>query len=111
VEKVSGRPVAGIQIMVTKALNQPSFGRKPVASGEDGTFTVNALEPGKHFLMTVTPTGKTADWITGPVEVVTEPGKTKSGIKVELSKGGLLEVLVTEAVSNKPVEKVPKCWI
>jgi hypothetical protein len=45
------------------------------------------------------------------VEVVTEAGKTKSGIKVELSKGGLLEVLVTEAVSNKPVEKVPKCWI
>jgi protocatechuate 3,4-dioxygenase beta subunit len=105
VEKASGKPVAGIQIMVTKGLNQPSFGRKPVVSGEDGTFSINALGPGKHFLMTVTPTGKTADWITGPVEVVTETGKTKSGIKVELSKGGLLEVVVIEAVSKKPVEK------
>ena len=105
VEKASGKPVADIQIMVTRGLNQPNFGRKPVVSGEDGTFSVNALESGKHFLMTVTPTGKTADWITKPVEVVTETGKTKSGIKVELSKGGLLEVVVIEAVSKKPVEK------
>ena len=105
VEKASGKPVAGIQIMVTRGQNQPNFGRKPVVSGEDGTFSVNALEPGKHILMTVTPTGKTADWITEPVEVVTETGETKSGIKVELSKGGLLEVVVIEAVSKKPVEK------
>ncbi len=105
VEKASGKPVAGIHIMVTRGLNQPSFGRKPVASGEDGTFTVNALEAGKHSLMTVTLTGKTADWITDPVEVVTETGETKTGIKVELTKGGLLEVVVTEAESKKPVEK------
>jgi uncharacterized GH25 family protein len=105
VEKASGRPVAGIHIMVTKGLNQPDFGRKPVVSGEDGAFTVNALEPGKYLLMTVTPTGKTADWVTAPVEVVTETGKTKSDIKVELTKGGLLEVVVTDAASKKPVEK------
>ncbi len=105
VEKASGRPVAGIHIMVTTGLNQPDFGRKPVVSGEDGAFTINALEAGKHLLMTVTPTGKTADWVTEPVEVVIETGKTTSGIKVELTKGGLLEVVVTDAASKKPVEK------
>ena len=49
--------------------------------------------------------GKPADWITEPVEVLTETGKTKSGVKVELSKGGLLEVVITEAVSKQPVEQ------
>jgi len=105
VEKASGKPVAGIKIMVSRGRNQPNFGLKPVVSKEDGTFSANALTAGKHILQIVTPRGKPADWITEPVEVLTETGKTKSGVKVELSKGGLLEVVITEAVSKQPVEQ------
>ncbi len=105
VEKANGKPVAGIQIMVKKGHNQLNFGLKPVISKEDGTFSVNALAPGKHILQTVTPIEGPADWVAEPVEVITEAGKTKSEVKVELSKGGLLEVVVTEAKSKKPVEK------
>ena len=105
VEKASSKPVAGIKIMVSRGRNQPNFGLKPVVSKEDGTFSANALAAGKHILQIVSPRGKPADWITEPVEVLTETGKTKSGVKVELSKGGLLEVVVTEAVSKQPVEQ------
>ena len=105
VEKASGKPVADIKIMVSRGRNQPNFGLKPVVSKEDGTFSANALAGGKHILQIVTPMGKPADWITEPVEVSTETGKTKSDVKVELSKGGLLEVVVTEAVSKQPVEQ------
>jgi len=105
VEKASGKPVADIRIMVSQGRNQPNFGLKPIVSEEDGTFNANALVAGKHVLQIVSPRGKTADWITKPVEVLTETGKTKSGVKVELSKGGLLEVVVTDAVSKQPVEQ------
>jgi len=105
VEKASGKPVADIKIMVSRDRNQPNFGLKPVVSKEDGTFNANALASGKHILQIVTPMGKPADWITEPVEVSTETGKTKSGVKVELSKGGLLEVVITEAVSKQPIEQ------
>lgn len=105
VEKASGKPVAGIKIMVSRDRNQPNFGLKPVVSKEDGTFSANALAGGRHILQIVTPMGKPADWITEPVEVSTETGKTKSGVKVELSKGGLLEVVITEAVSKQPIEQ------
>jgi len=105
VEKASGKPVAGIRIMITPYFNLPNFGLKPVVSKEDGTFSFDALAPGKHILQTLTPIEGPADWIAEPVEVITEAGKTKSGVKVELCKGGLLEVVVTEAESKKPLEK------
>ena len=105
VEKASGKPVAGIRIMITPYFNIPNFGLKPVVSKEDGTFSVNALAPGKHILQTVTQIEGPVDGVAEPVEVITEAGKTKNGVKVELSKGGLLEVVVTEAESKQPVEK------
>ena len=105
VEKESGKPVAGIRIMITPYFKLPNFGLKPVVSRKDGTFSVNALAPGKHILQTVTPIEGPADWVAEPVEVITEAGKTKNGGKVELSKGGLLEVVITEDTSKKPVEK------
>jgi protocatechuate 3,4-dioxygenase beta subunit len=104
VEKASGKPVAGTQIMVTENRIR-HFGLKPVISRKDGTFSFDALAPGKHILQTVTPIEGPADWVAEPVEVITEAGKTKSGVKVELCKGGLLEVVVTEAESKKPLEK------
>ena len=105
VEKASGKPVAGIRIMITPYFNIPNFGLKPVVSKEDGTFSVNALAPGKHILQTLTQIEGPVDWVAEPVEVITEAGKTKNGVKVELSKGGLLEVVVTEDTNKKPVEK------
>lgn len=104
IEKATGKPVAGIRIMATQGQNRPNFGPKPVVSGEDGTFSINALPAGRNIVQLVPKREGLADWVAEPVEVITEPGKTESNVKVELSKGGLLEVVVTEAESKKPVE-------
>jgi hypothetical protein len=103
VEKGTGKPSAGIRIMATKGRNQPDFGLKPVVSAEDGKFTIDALAESTYTVRVVTQAGKEAEWIAEPVEVVTEPGKTTRAVKIELSKGGLLEVVITEAAGNKPV--------
>ncbi len=105
VEKETGKPIAGIRIMAAQSQNRPNFGLEPVVSREDGTFSINALPTGRHILQPVPKRDGLADWVAEPVEVITEPGKTASDVKVELSKGGLLEVVVTEAESKQAVEK------
>jgi hypothetical protein len=77
----------------------------PVVSKEDGTFCIDSLTSGRYMLELVQSREELADWAAEPVEVITEAGKTKSGIKVELSRGGVLEVVVTNAVNKKPVKK------
>ncbi len=106
VEKGTDKPVAGVRLMLVKGRDQPNFGNKPVVSKDDGTFTINSLVPGKHILQLVPTKEGMADWVVELVEVTTEPAGTKSGVKIEVVKGGLLEIVVTEAVSKKPVEKV-----
>ena len=105
VEKNTGKPIGGVKVMAMQDWNRPLFGQEPISSKEDGTFGINALVGGKHMLQLGQSREGLADWVAEPVEVITEAGKTKSGVKVELSKGGLLEVVVTEAVSKQPLEK------
>jgi len=104
-EKASGKPVGGVQIMAIRGRNQPNFGLEPVVSKEDGSFSFDRLAPGEHLLQIATALGEEGDWISEPVEVSIEAGKTKSGVKVELTKGGILEVLVTDSITKQPVDK------
>jgi protocatechuate 3,4-dioxygenase beta subunit len=106
IEKATGKPVAGIRIMATQGQNRPNFGFEPAVSGKDGAFSVNALAAGRQIVQLMSKRDGLADWVAEPVEVITEPGKTESDVKVELSKGGLLEVVVTEAENKQPVESV-----
>lgn len=105
VEKTNGKPIGGIRLMAVRGQNQPNFGQEPVVSKEDGTFSIDGLPPGQHLLQMASVPGQDADWISEPVDVVTETGKTKSGLKVELTKGGLLEVLLTDSISKRPIEQ------
>jgi len=105
VERSAGRPVAGIKVMASPGQEQPNFGLRPVVSKEDGTFSIPALAPGTYRVQPVRQREGLAEWVAGPVEVVTESGQTRSGVKIELSKGGVLEVVVTETEGKKPVDR------
>lgn len=100
VEGSSGKPVAGVEI-VTRSI----FGQKPVATDNNGKFSIGALTSETYVLRLAQPSEGPADWITQPLKVITEAGKIRSGIKVELHKGGLFEAVVTETVSKEPVEE------
>jgi protocatechuate 3,4-dioxygenase beta subunit len=105
VEKGANRPVSDVRLITMRDWNRPDFGQEGVVSKADGTFTVDGLTAGRHILQLVMPREELASWVAETVEVVTEAGETKSGIKMEVGKGGVLEVVVTEAVGKKPVEQ------
>jgi protocatechuate 3,4-dioxygenase beta subunit len=105
VEKTSGKPVAGVKLVVLEQQRGLPFDLRTIVSKEDGTFSMDSLTAGKHLVQIVPQAEGTADWVAEKVEVTTEAGKTTAGLKVEVSKGGLLEVVVKEAETKKPVEK------
>ena len=104
VEKGTDKPVGNVQLMAIQSKNQLNFGWEPVVSNADGTFMIDALAAGTYTVQLVPSREELADWIAEAVEVITEAGKTQSGIKIEVSKGGMLEVSITNA-EKKPVEK------
>jgi len=106
VQKDTGKPVSGVQLTARSEQGIPYFRQKPLVPNEDGKFSINALASGRYTLGPVQSTDELADWVAEPVEVIAETGKTVSDVKIELSKGGILEVTVTVAVSKQPVEKV-----
>ena len=106
VEKSTGKPVGGVKVMVWSDRDTVYFRQKPAASNQDGTFSISALGSDRYTLELVRPVKELPDCVAEPVEVITEAGTTKSGIKIELSKGGVLEVKVTDAVNKEPVKEV-----
>jgi len=106
VEGSSGKPVPGVKVVAKSSQDIISSMPTPVAaSDEDGKFSMGALIAETYVLGLEQPSEGPADWIALPLEVTTEAGKTKSSIKIELSKGGLLEAVVMETASKEPVEK------
>ncbi len=105
VEKNTGKPIGGIKVMAQQEMNRPLFGQEPISSKMDGTFGIDALVGDKHILQIESSRQELADWVAEPVEVMAKAGQTKSDVKIELSKGGLLEAVITEAESKQPVEK------
>ncbi len=104
VEKKTGKPTAGIKLLLKDDRNW--WVQEPFDSKDDGTFSIGSLARGKYKLEVLPPKDELADWVAEPVEVMAETGKTTSGTRVELTKGGLLEFVVTDAISGKPLENV-----
>jgi len=105
IEKTSGKPVAGVRLMALEQQRGLPFDLQAVVSKEDGTFIADSLAYGKYILQLVPLRQGLPEWVAEQVEVTTETARTASGVKVEVSKGGLLEVVVREAESKQPVEK------
>ena len=105
VEGGSGKAVAGVEVTVKSNHEGGFFRREQVTTDENGKFSIGELVSEMYTLKLVPPTEGLADWVAQQVKVTTEAGKTKSDVKLELYKGGLFEVAVTEAISGKPVQK------
>ena len=105
VVKETGNPVAGTKLIVKTQENRPLFGQELVISKDDGIFSIDALTAGSYLVQLVRSQERPADWVAEPVNVTLDVGQTKTDVRIELSKGGFLEVLVTEAGTNKPLDK------
>ena len=105
VEKGTGRPVAGVKLAVTGGKNRPAETCEPVTSHVDGTFSLLGLDAGRHTLCLASMGEGPADWAAAPMAVTLGVGGAATGLRVEVGKGGLLEIAVTEAGSGQPIEK------
>ena len=103
VEKTSGRPLAGIQVSAKPGQDAHPMTAEPVASDPNGGFSLGGL-PGGSYTVQLAPQ-EDAAWVTEPVRVSLKAAETKSDIRLQLTKGGVLEVLVKEGAGGKPVEK------
>jgi protocatechuate 3,4-dioxygenase beta subunit len=103
-EKESGRPVPGVKLIAFQQGHQPFSGNEPIISRKDGTFTIGALCPGQNIIRAMLSPEEAKDWVVGPVEVNLEAGRKSTAVKMELSKGGVVEIVVTELDENIPIE-------
>ncbi len=106
VTEVGDTPVAGIKLLVQPEERGLPLTQEPIVSAADGGFSFGSLAAGRYTVQLLPSRGKLAEWIAEPVAVNVTAGETKSGIKVELAKGGIIEVMVKEDPGGKPVDKV-----
>lgn len=105
VEQDSAKPVPGIKLAVRREGNRSIIGQDPVSTAEDGTFSINALAAGKYVVQLVRRGDGLAAWVAEPVRVELETGQVQKDIRIEVGKGGMLEVRITDAQSEQPLEK------
>ncbi len=104
VEKRTGAAAGGVRITSGQ---QRRLDLKPITTQSDGTFRIDSLAAGKYALEIVSPRDKLGEWAAGaePVEVEVEAGRTKSGVTIEVAKGGVLEIPVIDSATKKPLDK------
>ncbi len=106
VRKDADTPVGGVGLVLTGANNRPLDGYdQTVQSGPDGRFIISALPDGEYRLQLTSPKNKLAEWVAAAVAIALDAGQTKTGVRIEVSKGGILEVAVSDAANGRPVEK------
>ena len=102
VEKATGKAVPDIDVVLFQG-HRLAWRQGPVRSADDGSFALNGLAPGKCSLELVPVEQGTAAWVAEPVSIELRGGQAKADVRVELTKGGLLEVAVKEAGSGRPI--------
>ena len=105
VERGSNRPLSGVAIAIRSSRMLPHFQPAPVVSAQYGTFQIDNLLPDTHALNLARPSHGTPEWIANCVTVTLEAGQTQRDVKIEACKGGILEVLVTDAATNEPISQ------
>ena len=104
VEKAGGKPVGGVKLLVQADPQQGmALPVQPATTAEDGTFRIGGLAAGSYIVqLSLAARGQIADWVAEPVRASLKPGQIKSDIRLQLVKGGVIEVLVKDA-AGKPV--------
>jgi len=100
----SGEGVAGVRLLARPDARYANYSCvSPVTSGTDGTFFYTSLAANDYSLQVVAPYDQPADWVGKDVKVTVETGRTAE-VNVPVSKGGLVEVTILDAKTEKPIE-------
>ena len=102
--KDTRKPVAGVRLLAARVGDRSGFGQPSAISRDDGRFVFRGLRSGAYQLRMVPPAEGLADWAAAPVRVDLETGKTAAA-KIEVEKGAVLEVLVSDQESKRPLAR------
>lgn len=105
VEEDSARPVPGVRVSILREGNRSIAGQSPAKTKEDGTFNLNALAAGNYVVQILRMRDGSAEWVAEPAKVKLEAGHVRKDLRIEACKGGMLEVRITDAQSEQPLEK------
>ena len=105
VDKANGQPLAGVALMVVRSrTNAPRLSTAPILSGADGAFAVENLAEGDYTLSLPSTSGEALpEWVAPRVSVHADAGTTTDKVRIEATKGGILEVTVTDAATKAPM--------
>jgi len=104
VDKKSRKPVPGVRLVARSSRPAPWLPVDAIVTDGGGVFAAGGLPAGSCVLGLAEADSGLADWVAEPVRTQVEAGKTKTGLALEVSKGALLEVTVTDAKSGAPVK-------
>lgn len=103
----SGKPVTGIRLLARPYKRKANYySTNRAVSGEDGRFLFENVSADTYSLQVVVEEDRRADWVGRDVKVVTKEGQTADGVIVRVSKGGLVEINILDAVTFQPAENV-----
>jgi beta-lactamase regulating signal transducer with metallopeptidase domain len=106
VEKAGGKPVGGIEVRAHEDWRRSApLPSKRAVTAPDGTFHIGSLAAGSCVLELVTARGQMPEWVAEDVQTSLQAGETTSGLRMHLTKGAIVEVLIKDT-AGKPVEKV-----
>lgn len=104
IDKATGKGAGGLTVKCSDATNKASIGMPSAVSGEDGAFVLGTLEARQYVLTVDQPSKGATQWVAQPANVTTQTGQTTSGVVIELSGGGMLEVRTLDS-NKQPVAK------
>jgi protocatechuate 3,4-dioxygenase beta subunit len=94
VTKADGKPVPGAELMARPDERGLPLRPEPIVSAVDGTFSIGGLAAGGYSVQLMPVAEGIAEWVGVPAHVTLEAGQTGGDVKIEVSKGGLVEVLI-----------------
>ena len=101
----AGNPVVGVRLLARPDKGVANYYcTNRAVSGQDGRFLFENVPADTYSLQVVAPRDTMAQWVGRDVKVVAKAGQTTDGIIVRVNKGGLVEVLVLDAATNRPAE-------
>ncbi len=103
VAKTDGKPVAGVELMARPDQRELPLPPEQIASAANGTFSIGGLAAGGYSVQLMPVMEGVAEWVAAPAHVTLEAGQTGGDVRIEVSRGGLLEVVVTDA-GNRRIE-------
>jgi 5-hydroxyisourate hydrolase-like protein (transthyretin family) len=109
VDAESGNPVANVELLlrpdnIREHLNP--YCPRNASSGQDGKFSFQGIPIGKHILEVVSPEKEFAEWVGRIVKLELGKSKVVDDIVVEVGKGGIIEVVVREEATKKPLQNI-----